>query len=98
MIEGVLYALTELLLQGVVASIAHGPTMLHDPLLESSECPADAALGDSKVENGSTVDRVQLCVVYQFECNGPGHGTATRASLHSLRIACSTAFWCWIKV
>jgi len=72
-IEGVLYALMELLLvQGVVAGIAHWPAMLHDQLLESGKHPADAALRDAKVGNSGIVGWVLLCVTHQFEHDGPG--------------------------
>ena len=72
-IEGILYALTEmLLLRRLVRSIAHRPTTLHDPLLESSERPPDAALRDAETENHSAVGRVLLHIAHQFERDGPG--------------------------
>ena len=72
-IDGILYALTELLLlRGLVARISHRPTTLHDPLLESSERPADSALRDAEAEHGGAVGRVLLRVAHQFERDGPG--------------------------
>ena len=74
-IEGVLYALTELLLlRGLVPGIAHRPTTLHDPLLESSERPADAALRDAEAKHGGAVGGVLLLVAHQFERDGPRPG------------------------
>jgi len=71
--EGVLYARTELLLlRGLIPGIAHRPTTLHDPLLEASERPADAALRDAETEHRSAVGRVLLRVAHQFERDGPG--------------------------
>ena len=72
-IKGILYTLTELLLlRGLVSRISHRPTTLHDPLLETSERPADAALRDAEAEHGGAVGRVLLGVAYQFERDGPG--------------------------
>jgi len=71
--EGVLYALTELLLlRGLIPGIAHRPTTLHDPLLKASERPADPALRDAETENSGAVGRVLLRVAHQFERDGPG--------------------------
>jgi len=74
-IEGLLYALPELLLlRGLVPRVAHWPTAFHDPLLESGERPADAALRDDEAENGGAVGRVLLRIAHQFERDGPGPG------------------------
>ena len=72
-IEGVLYALTELLpLRGLIPGVSHRPATLHDPLLEASERPADAALRDAEAEHGGAVGRILLRVAHQFERDGPG--------------------------
>jgi len=72
-IDGILYALTELLLlRGLISRITHRPATLHDPLLESSERPADSALRDAEAEHRGAVGWVLLRVAYQFERDGPG--------------------------
>jgi len=73
MIEGILYALTELLLLwGLVAHISYWPATLHGPLLKSSKRPVDAMLHNAEVEHHGAVGWVLLRVVYQFEHDGPG--------------------------
>lgn len=67
-----MYALTELLLlRGLVSRTAHRPETLHDPLLESSETPADGALRDAEAKHNSPVSRALVRVAHQFERNGP---------------------------
>jgi len=46
--------------------------MLHDLLLESSKCPADAVLCNTEAEHCGAVGQVLLHVAYQFERDGPG--------------------------
>ena len=71
-IEGVLNALPELLLlRELVPGISHRPATLHDPLLETGECPADAALRNTEADHRRAVDRVLLCIAYEFEGDGP---------------------------
>ena len=56
----------------MIPGIAHRPAPLHDPLLESCERPADAALRDAEAEYRGTVRWVLLRVAHQFERDGPG--------------------------
>ena len=98
-IEAVLYALMELLLLWrLVPGISHRPATLHDPLLESGERPADAALRDAEAEHGGAVGRILLRVAHQFERDGPAPRNGDKGeTARSLRIVCSTAFWCWVE-
>ena len=71
-IESVLYALTQLLLlRELVPGITHRRATLHDPLLETGERPADAALRDAEAQDRRAVVRVLLHVAHQFEGDGP---------------------------
>ena len=75
-IERIVYAMAKLLLlQGPEAIITHLWAALHDPLLERSERPADAALHDAETQHRSTVHRVLLRVACELErdCPRPRH-------------------------
>ena len=70
--ESVLNALTQLLLlRELVPSISHRPASLHDPLLETSKRPADAALRNAEAVHRGIVGRVLLRVAHNFEGDGP---------------------------
>ena len=70
-IESVMNALTQLLLlRELVPSISHQPASLHDPLLETSKHPADAALRNAEAEHRRAVDRVLRRVAHEFEGGG----------------------------
>ena len=67
----ILYQLMELVpLWGLMAHIAHQPAALHDPQLESSKLPAEAALHDIQAKERGAVDGVLLRVAHQFEHDG----------------------------
>jgi hypothetical protein len=76
-IEGILYALTELLplLRGIIV-ISYGPTTFHDPLLETFGRPADAALRGAQTDHSRAVRRVMLLVPDELQrhCPWPGYG------------------------
>ena len=70
-IESVLNALTQLLLlRELVPSISHRPASLHDPLLETSKHPADAAVRNAEAQHRRAVDRVLRRVAHEFEVDG----------------------------
>jgi len=94
-IERVLYTLAKLLpLQGMETGITHGRATLHDPLLESSERPADATLHDAETQHRSTVHRVLLRVTYELEgdCPRPRHRDEREATFVEDRLRnCASA-------
>ena len=72
-IESVLNALTQLLLlRELIHGISHRTGSLHDPLLETGERSANAALRDAEAENRRAVARVLLRVTHEFEGVDPG--------------------------
>ena len=69
-------------LRGLMACIAHQPAALHDPQLESSKLPAEAASRDIQAKERGAVDGVLLRVAHQFEHDGtrPWDGYEREAS------------------
>jgi hypothetical protein len=81
--DGILYVLTLLLLlRELVLSISHGSVALHDPLLETSERPVDAALRDAEAQHHA-VDWFLVRVAHEFEgdSSGPRDGDEAEAAL-----------------
>ena len=97
-IEGILYALTLLLLllRELVPGTSHGPAVFHDPLLVSGERPADTALHDAEAQHRRAADWVLLLVTHGFEGDSPQPRDGDEGEIAMAEVGLRLHVWCCV--